>query len=396
MAVRRLWRYRLRSALLLATGGLSAALGIAALNFAAAGRAQLLGQLDAMGGDLLTVSPALSRNVGRRARTGSPVTTLRAADLAALLRLAPRIAATARVASGNFPVKAGDLSKNGAAIEGVEPAFFALRRWPLAQGQAFDAAANRRALRVAVLGASVARDLFGGDSPVGRRIRINRQPFLVLGVLSARGQRLDALNEDDQIYVPFVTAQRRLLDRDFDSAWFLQVAPPAALPEVAGQARALLRRRHRLFASQPDDFVLESQRDLILTRAAAARRLQILVRAAGGGGLLAAGLVLLALHSLAVGARLHELGICRALGATETVLFAQLASEAAVLAAAMLLAALGLGWLFSAWAERLGNLAFRFDPATAALVLGLLLCVDAAASLLPARRAARRDPARVL
>lgn len=392
LAARQLRRFPLRSAVLLATGALSAALVIASLNFAAAGRAELLQQLDAMGGDLLTITPALSRNVGGRARTGSAVTTLRSPDLAALLRQAPEISASAEVASGNFLAKAGDLSKNGAAVTGVEPAFFTLRRWPVDQGAIFDLVAERRAARVAVLGAVVARDLFGSASPVDRPLLINRVPFQVVGVLAARGQRLDALNEDDQIFIPYATAEHRLLNRDFDSAWYLQIAPPSSMSEVAAEADALLRRRHRLFPSQPDDFKILSQRDVIAAQQAASSHLQQLVRAAGGGGLLAAGLVLLALHSLAVGARKRELGIRRALGAAEGNIFAQLACEAAILALAIALSALGLGWFFTRLAEQRAHLAFRFDPTTAGLIVAIALLVDGGASLLPARRASRRDP----
>lgn len=396
LAARQLWRFRLRSAVLLATGALSAALVIASLNFAAAGRAELLQQLDAMGGDLLTITPALSRNVGGRARTGSAVTTLRAADLAALLRLQPEIGASTEVSSGNFLAKAGDLSKNGAAITGVDPSFFALRRWPVALGASLDAADERRAARVAVLGAAVANDLYPASSPVGRPLLINRVPFTVKGVLTARGQRLDALNEDDAIYIPYATAEHRLMNRDFDSAWYLQIAPPTAMPEVAAAARILLRRRHRLFAAEPDDFKILNQRDVIAAQESASSHLQQLVRTAGAGGLLAAGLVLLALHALAVGARQRELGIRRALGATEGVIFSQLAREAALLAAAIALTALGLSWLFTRVAEQRGQLASRYDPRVAALILAIALLVDFAASLLPARRAARSDPAKVL
>lgn len=393
LAARQLLRFRLRTAVLLATGALSAALVIASLNYSAAGRADLLQQLDGAGGDLLTITPALSRNVGGRARTGSAVTTLRDADLAALLRLSPEIAGSTEVASGNFLAKAGDLSKNGAAITGVQPAFFALRRWPTASGSLFDAAAERRAARVAVLGAAVARDLFGASSPVGRPLLINRVPFQVVGVLSARGQRLDALNEDDEIVIPYSTAEHRLMNRAYDSAWYLQIAPPEAMPEVAARARALLRRRHHEFASAPDDFKILSQRDVIAAQEAASSHLQRVVQAAGGGGLLATGLVLLALHALAVGARQHELGIRRALGATESSIFAQLVCEAVLLALAIAAVALALGWLFTRVAEQRARLAFQFDPAVAALIVAIALLVDVVASLLPARRAARRDPA---
>ncbi|HET9784418.1 MAG TPA: ABC transporter permease, partial [Terriglobales bacterium] len=246
LALRQLWRFPWRTGLMLACGGLSAALVIAALNYTAAGRALFLGQLDAWGADTLTITPALSRSVGGRARTGAPVTTLRPADLAALLAAAPAISAAAEMATASFLAKAGDLAKNNTAIAGVSAGYFDLRHWPVASGRAFTPAEAREASRLALLGAAVARDLFPDGSPLGHRLFINRVPFTVLGVLAARGQRLDAINEDGQIYIPLLTLQHRLLLRDYDSAFFLAVSPPSAMGPVARQAAALLRRRHHL------------------------------------------------------------------------------------------------------------------------------------------------------
>jgi len=396
MALRQLWRFPLRSGLLLGCGGLSAALVIAALNTTQAGSAQLLGQLTAMGSDVLAITPALSRNVGGRARTGTIVTTLRGSDLEAMLRAIPEIAASAEESSGTALAKAGDLAKNNAAVVGVGAAFFGMRRWNVAAGRLFDATEDRRLARVALLGAGVARDLYPEANPVGHRLLLDRIPFSVIGVLQARGQRLDAVNEDDEILIPFSTAQHRWMNRDFDSAFFLQIAPEAAMPGVAARAGAMLRRRHRLAPGQADDFQIQDQQSLIAAQAAARQHLTQLVWSAGVGGLLAAGLALLALHSLAVGTRQRELGLQRALGASAAGLFGLLAAEAVVMATASLALGLCAGWALSRWLEARARLPPRFDAGVALAVLGLAFGFELAASLLPARRAARRDPARLL
>ena len=396
IALRHLWRFPLRSGLALACGGLSAALVIAALNYTEAGSAQLLSQLTAMGSDVLAVAPALSRSVGGRARTGTIVTTLRSGDLEALLRANPEIVASAESSTATALAKAGDLAKNSATVVGVGAAFFGMRRWHAAEGTVFGAPEERRAARVAELGASVAQDLFGGADPVGQRVLLNRIPFAVLGVLAPRGQRLDAVNEDEEILIPFATAQHRLMNRDFDSGMFLQVAPAAAMPAVAIRAAALLRSRHHLAPGQPDDFQIQDQQTLIAAQTTASRHLALLVWAAGAGGLLATGLALLALHSLALGARQRELGLQRALGASIYGLFRQLAAEAALLAAASLALGLSAGWALSRWSEARAGMAPRFDRSEALQVLAIALGFELAAALLPARRAARRDPGRLL
>ncbi|MGH9392556.1 MAG: ABC transporter permease, partial [Terriglobales bacterium] len=386
----------LRSGLMLACGGLSAALVIAALNYTQAGREQLLGELTRMGSDVLTIAPAFSRNVGGRARTGTIVTTLRHADLEALLRAHPEIVASAELASGTFLAKAGDFAKNGAAVAGVGADFFAMRRWAAAEGEVFNAAQERRSARVAVLGAAAARDLYGDQSAVGQRVLLNRVPFTVAGVLDARGQRLDAANEDEEIFIPVTTAERRLMNRDYDSGILLQVAPGSAIATVAAQAQALLRQRHRLTSAQEDDFQVQNQQALLAAQAEAAAQLERLVQAAGAGGLLAAGLALLALQNLALGARQRELGLQRALGASAAELFALLATEAALLALLAAGLAAAAGWAFSRWAEAWGHLPLRFNPGAAALVIAAAAAINLAGCTLAARRAARADPARLL
>jgi putative ABC transport system permease protein len=390
LALRQLWRFPWRSGLMLGCGGMSAALVMAALNYTAAGRAQFLAQLDAWGANTLIITPALSRSVGGRARTGAPVTTLRTADLAALRAAAPAISAAAEMATGAFLAKAGDLAKNNASIVGVSAGYFDLRQWLPAAGRDFTPAEAREAARLALLGAGVARDLFPGGAPTGRRIFINRVPFIVVGVLAARGQRLDATNQDDQIYVPLLTLRHRLLQRDYDSALFLTVSSSTLMSAVAEQATLLLRRRHHLAPAQPDDFQIQDQQTLLATRAAAARRLQQLVRTAGAGGLLAAGLALLALHLLALGARRRELAIRRALGATTAALLAQLAAEAGLLAVGIAALAAAAGWAFTRVAENWARLPPRFDLATATEVCLAAIVLDMLCALLPARRAARQ------
>ncbi|MGH9417354.1 MAG: ABC transporter permease [Terriglobales bacterium] len=390
LAWRQLRRFPARTALLLGLGGLAAALLIAALNFTAAGRQQLLAQLNDWGANLLTITPTLSRSVGGRARTGAIVTTLRAADLAALRRAAPAITGSAQVSTAAGLAKAGDFARNNANIAGVGPDYFRLRRWPTSAGRWLNLADNRRAARVATLGADIARALFPATPPVGQHLLINRVPFTVVGVLTARGQRLDAVNEDDQIYVPFATLEHRLLNRDFDSALLLAVASPDALAGVADRAAGLLRRRHHLLPGMPDDFQILTQQTLVAARAAAGDRLRQLVEVAGAGGLLATALALWALHLLAFGARRTEFAIRRALGATAANLRAQLAAEAALLAAATAGLALGAGALFTRLAEHRAALPWSWDGRAAVLVVALACALDLGATLGPAWRLHRR------
>ena len=204
-AVRLLWRYRLRSALLM----LSAALGVSgvvcSVNYGAGGSKQILDQIRRMGTNVLIITPADSRVIAGRARTGGAVTTLVERDYSAIRKYLLSRTRSSAIVTGSFRIKAGDLSKSTSVL-GCEPDYFAIKDWPLLIGDAFDTAQERGAARVAVVGHTVAVDLFGASSPLGQRMMINRVPFVVIGVLTERGQGLDVSNEDNQVYVPLQTA----------------------------------------------------------------------------------------------------------------------------------------------------------------------------------------------
>ena len=121
-------------------------------------------------------------------------------------------------------------------------------------GERFDTVQERTTSRVALLGHTVAHDLFGDGSPIGERLLVNRVPFTVVGVLSERGQGLDVSNEDNQIYVPLSTAMRRLINVDHYTAIILEIDSLAAMDESANQIRFLLHQLHHVHPNRPDDF----------------------------------------------------------------------------------------------------------------------------------------------
>src|SRR6266436_6639482 len=230
--LRLLWRYRLRSSLLI----LSAAIGVigvvCSVNYGASGTRKLLEQIRQMGTNVLIITPTSSRPVAGRARTGEAVTTLVARDYAAIRRELLSRARSSAIVTASYWMKAGDLSKN-VTIVGCEPDYFPIKNWTVTSGELFDATQERAASRVALLGHVVANDLFGTSSPIGHRIMINRVPFTVGGVLAERGQGLDVSNEDNQVYVPLATAMRRLMNVDHYNAIVLEIDNPGAMDAAA-------------------------------------------------------------------------------------------------------------------------------------------------------------------
>ncbi|MCK6370568.1 MAG: ABC transporter permease, partial [Gammaproteobacteria bacterium] len=336
-----------------------------------------------------------SRAVAGRARTGQIVTTLTEADYQATLREVDGIVRSTALVSAGLRLKAGYNSKVSPVV-GVEPDFFAIKHWPLAEGDLFDADEVRRSARVALIGHTVARDLWGSESPVGERLFINRVPFEVVGVLAERGQGLDVTNEDLQVYVPLTTAMRRLLNLDYYGSMLFELGDPGDMQRVSEEIEALLRVCHRISPFRPDDFRVSNQRELIATQISSADRLGFFVRWIALSGLLVAGLGVLAIAWIAVRDRTREIGTRRALGATAPDIFFQFAFEAMLLAAIGATLGIGLGWAASRITAGQAELPFVFERVTALAALAMALVLNLAFASWPALRAARLDPIQAL
>lgn len=394
-SVRQLWRYRLRSGLTVCCAGLGVAGVVVSVNYAAGGRQQVLDQIRRMGTNVVMVNARPDRARAGRARTGSIVTTLREQDVDAIRHDVAEVVRASPIVSVPLRLKAGDYSKVSPII-GCEPSYFAIKAWPLADGAIFDEADVRRAARVALLGRTVAADLFGDESAVGQRLFINRVPFVVGGVLSERGQGLDLANEDQQVYVPLTTAMGRLSNVDYFNALALEVRSWNDMDRAAAAVTDVVRRHHRASSNGPDDFLVQSQKELVDTQIASSARLAFLVRWVGWSGLLVAGLGVLAIAWIAARHRTTEVGTRRALGATARDIFFQFALEALMLAALGSLAGLVLGWAGTDVVTSRARLPFVFDTSAAIAAPTAALVLNFAFSAWPAWRAALLDPATAL
>jgi len=393
--LRQIWRYRLRSTLVVCCAALGVAGAVTSVNYASGGRAQVLEKIRRLGTNVIVINAEQSRASGGRARTGAIVTTLQEPDYLALKREVAGTVRSSPVVTAGLRLKAGYNSKVSPVV-GVAPDFFRIKSWPVAQGDYFYDEELRRAMRVALIGHTVARDLYGDEPPVGQRLFINRVPFEVVGVLAERGQGLDVTNEDQQVYVPLTTAMRRLLNIDHYNSILFEVADAGDMQRVSGEMQALLRVRHRISDFRPDDFKVGNQQDLIETQLASADRLGFLVSWIGFSSLLVAGLGVLAIAWIAVRDRTTEIGTRRALGATAPDVFFQFAFEAMLLATGGAGLGLGLGWLASRVTAAQAAVPFIFERGNAVLALVLALLLNLVFASWPALRAARLDPIKAL
>ena len=353
--------------------------------------------IESMGSNLFIVLSGSTTSGGLRFGAGStPTLTLDDANAIAEL---PAVGAVAPVAPGTSQIVYGP-NNWSTVVNGTTPSYFQIRDWHLASGQPLTDADVRGAARVAVLGQTVVDNLFGeGVNPVGKTIRIDRSPFLVIGVLASKGQSLDGRDQDDTVLVPVTTAQRKLFGDRFPGTVRFMMAQARSASEMdraEQEMTELLRQRHHIGAGQDDDFSIRNLTALAKTAASAASALSFTLGAIASISLLVGGIGIMNIMLVSVTERTREIGIRMAIGARSRDVLLQFLLEALSLSILGSVVGVMLGVGF-AW------LVTRFAPMTVVVTLwaiGLAFVVAAGIGiffgLYPARKAARLKPIEAL
>ncbi len=287
--------------------------------------------------------------------------------------------------------------KNHAAmVFGSTPDYEEAWDWPVASGEHIDEAQEASSSRVAVIGTTVARELFGTDDPLGQSIRVGDQAFRVMGVLTHRGSNPMGIDMDNRVVVPLSTAMKRMFNTTALSAVRMRANAVGDVDAVGERITALMRERHRIGAGDPDDFAVRTPTKI---RAMAGEMIRKLTTMLGVVTLVAlgAGAVVLANILLAaVGERRAEIGLRRALGATRRQIVQQFLVEGVVVTLAGGAVGVLLGTVAAFAASRMPRVpaVVTWEPFVLAIVASV--AVGLAASIVPARRAAQVDPAAAL
>ena len=397
MQARRFWhilnlsfRYFRRSYLAAAISVAAAASGtggvIVCTGYAAAGRQKIIDQLERMGTNVIVVTPQQSRAVGGRARTGTIVTTLRESDYRAVREAAAQITSASPTVSAVLRLRAGDLTRNTTVV-GCEPEYFRIRNWPVRMGTLFDSADERAGKRVILLGATAALDLFGPVDPTGERISVNRVPFTIAGVLSERGQGLDAADEDSQVYVPLQTAMKRLMNVDYFGSILFQIGSWRDMDEAEQEIGAELERRHRIVSLGGPDFQIENQKSLIETQLAATERFTFLLRWIAASTLGVSSMGIFGVAWIGIGHRTREIGTCRALGATVQDILVQFFAEGIAGPALGCACGVTIARIVLQVIDARAGQPFLFAPRTTAVAAGLSMLLFALSTMASCLRA---------
>jgi len=352
--------------------------------------------IDSMGSNLFIVLSGASTSGGLRFRTGSaPTLTLNDANA---LRSVEGVGAVAPVVSGAAQL-VFESANWSTMVYGVSPDYFRVRSWSVEQGSEFTDADVRAANRVVLLGQTVAENLFGDTSPVGKTIRIKNRPFVVLGVLAAKGQSLDGRDQDDSVVVPVTTAQRQLLGNQFPGSVrqiMVQAASAQVMGEVERDLTQLLRQRHRLQDDQDNDFNVRNLSSVAESAAESTRVMSLLLGAIASVSLLVGGIGIMNIMLVSVTERTREIGIRIAVGARQRDILRQFLLEAILicLAGGMVgtLIGIGLAWIISREADMLVVVSGQ----AALLAFGFSSLIGIFFGFYPARKAATMNPVEAL
>ena len=389
-ALRALGAHKLRTGLTLLGIVVGVAAVVAMVAIGQGTRAEVLRKVESMGANLLTVSAGQLRfQAGREA--GATAITLTERDARAIAQEVPHIVSLAPAQSKKLSVKFEEMSTTTTVV-GTTPEFLVVRNSRLITGEFFDDDQVRSSARVAVLGQTAMLNLFAGRDPIGETIRLANVPFLVIGVLEAKGLDIAGQDQDDQILVPLRTALRRLFNVSHLSTIYVSVDDSAAMETAAVTIAEVLRERHRLRPGAEDDFVIQNQSALLETQAAVSDTFTLLLGSIGGISLLVGGIGILAMTLIAVRERTREIGLRRAVGARRRDNLLQFLIETGLLSATGGVGGVALGIT----AAKIASVAtgwpmlIPWGVALAAVVFSALLGL--AFGVYPARKAAMLDP----
>ncbi len=430
-------RNKMRSALTM----LGVFIGVAALIVMVAvgqgANAAVRKQIESLGTNLLVVMPGATTRAGVRAGFGS-ASTLTEADARALRRDAPAVALTAYMIRQVGQVQYGG-NNWSTSIQGVTPAYLGMTNWRIQRGRALEEADQNSAAMVAVIGQTVARELFGSHAnPIGANILVKGFSVRVVGLLEPKGQTPYGQDQDDLVMLPFSAAQRKVLGvaapsqaqtvavtalggasvpvnntaaafpappnpfnipprlSGYVNVIFVQAASPERVDAAMRQVTQILRRRHHVGATDTADFSVRNLSQIAETAQSSSAVMALLLAVVASISLLVGGIGIMNILLVSVTERTREIGLRMAIGARRLHVLLQFLTEATFLSATGGIAGIVCGVGVSTAVSALAHWPTLLSPAAMAGGFGFAAAVGVFFGFYPARKASRLDPIQAL
>ncbi len=393
-AFRFLNRNRLRSGL--TAVGIIIGVGsvIAMVSIGEGAKFAIQAQVASMGTNMILILPGATSVGGVRGGSGGAV-TLTVNDALDLRKKLPTLHETGWAKRDVMQIVYGNQNVN-VPVNGISPTYLTIRDWSFTSGGPFTEEEMESTSRVALLGQTVVDNLFvSGEDPVGNIIRIKSVPFRIIGVLAPKGQSPTGNDQDDIIFIPFTTAERRVLGTQFlgsVGALFASTERPEDLPAAIEDMRRVLRERHRLQQDQPDDFTIRTQVDIGKVQEGTGETLTIMMFSVASISLLVGGIGIMNILLVSVTERTREIGIRMAIGAKRRHILIQFLAEAITLSMVGGLLGVFFGILGAQITTMVAGWPTIISFDTIAVAFLFSLAVGLIFGLYPANKAARLNP----
>jgi len=390
IALRALARNKLRSFLTMLGIIIGVGAVIAMVAIGEGAKATIRSQIASLGTNVLIILPGTTTQGGVRAGFGS-VNTLTDGDAKAIREEIRSISFVSPVLRRGEQVVAGNLNW-GTFVQGVAPEFQQIREWQVAEGRFLHDGDVENDAKVAVLGETVVRNLFGNDDPLESVIRIRNIPFRVVGVLAAKGQSSQGADQDDIVMIPYTSMQKRLMRITNVQTIIASALSADRVQEAQEQITLLLRQRHRIQPDREDDFFIRNLSDIAEAASSSARVMAILLGAVASISLLVGGIGIMNIMLVSVTERTREIGIRMAVGARSRDIMLQFLVEAVVMAATGgcigILLGIGSSEVLKFWAQW----PTLVSPTIVAIAFLFSGAVGVFFGFYPAQKAANLDP----
>ena len=390
IALRALARNKLRSFLTMLGIIIGVGAVIAMVAIGEGAKATIRSQIASLGTNVLIILPGTTTQGGVRVGFGS-VNTLTDGDAKAIREEIRSVSFVSPVLRRGEQVVAGNLNW-GTMVQGVAPEFQQIREWQVADGRFLHDGDVENDAKVAVLGETVVRNLFGNDDPLESVIRIRNIPFRVVGVLAAKGQSSQGADQDDIVMIPYTSMQKRLMRITNVQTIIASALTADRVQEAQEQITLLLRQRHRIQPDREDDFFIRNLSDIAEAASSSARVMAILLGAVASISLLVGGIGIMNIMLVSVTERTREIGIRMAVGARSRDIMLQFLVEAVVMAATGgcigILLGIGSSEVLKFWAQW----PTLVSPTIVAIAFLFSGAVGVFFGFYPAQKAANLDP----
>ena len=399
IAVRALKVNRTRSALTMLGIIIGVAAVIAMVGVGSGATERIQEQIQSIGSNLIIVLPGSISTNGVRLGSGG-VATLTEDDAKALAAECPSVALAAPTVRGGVQVVYGN-NNWATTVQGVTPDYMTLRDYTMSSGQFFTTQDVEAAAKTAVLGETVAQNLFGDGNPTGQAVIIKNVPFTVAGVLTPKGQSPTGQDQDDVILLPISTATQKVLGANKANARavgsvMVQAISPQAMDEAIQEMEDLLRERHRILPGLEDDFTIRNLTEVFAAQETSAQVMAILLGAIASVSLVVGGIGIMNIMLVSVTERTREIGLRLAVGAKRKNILSQFLVEAVTLSLVGGVIGIGVGVAASMLISRLAQ--WSTDISVLSVVASFLFSalVGVFFGYYPARKAAFLNPIEAL